>query len=164
MFRSNGKIVDITPDYILIGIFEQKTDSKEEGYYNDRSDNYRPDIENNGLVTDWIKLDKDGKLEINLRSNSEITINGGDNPTKLVIGGDSDISIGGNSSIKVDGNTELECPSVKITSSSSIELTGGGSLKTGSGTCTPNGSGGFCGIPTCPFTGAPHIGNEIIGI
>ena len=144
-FRSNGKIVDITPDYIMVGIF----DPTEE--YNDLSDNYRP--AEGDVVTDWIKLDKDGNLFINLRANSEITIEG-----------NSNITIKGDSVIKVDGKVDLNSPEVKITSNSKISLSGGGSLETSAGTCSASGMGGFCGIPVCPFTGAPHVGNKITGI
>lgn len=144
-FRSNGKIVDITPDYIMVGIF----DPAEE--YNDLSDNYRP--AEGDVVTDWVKLDKDGNLFVNLRANSEITIEG-----------NSNITIKGDSVVKVDGKVDLNSPEVKITSNSKISLGGGGSLETSAGTCSATGMGGFCGIPVCPFTGAPHVGNKITGI
>jgi hypothetical protein len=40
----------------------------------------------------------------------------------------------------------------------------GNSNVTMKGTCTPTGTEGpFCGIPYCPFTGAPHIGSKVIG-
>lgn len=152
-FRSNGKIVDITPDYIMVGIF----DPAEE--YNDLADNYRP--AEGDVVTDWIKLDKEGNLTINLRANSNIKI---ETDSEIAIEGNSNITITGDSTIKVDGSTSLECPDVTIKSSTKIALEGGGSLETSAGSCAPTGSGGFCGIPTCPFSGAPHVGNKISGI
>lgn len=172
-FRSNGKVVDITPDYIMVGIFDpstRKNDFETDGDSDENiNDNQEAAFETHGEIkhggyrpkpTDWFKLDKDGNLEISLRANSTITVNG-----------ESSIVVNKNSTIKVDGDcsvtakkTILESPEVEINSSASIKLTGGGSLETGAGTCTPSGSGGFCGIPTCPFTGAPHIGNKIIGI
>ena len=160
-FRSNGKIVDITPDYIMVGIF----DPAEE--YNDLSDNYRP--AEGDVVTDWVKLDKDGNLFVNLRANSEITIEGNSNITikgdsVVNIEGNAETNIKGDSKIKVDGKVDLSSPEVKITSNSKISLSGGGSLETTAGTCSPTGMGGFCGIPVCPFTGAPHVGNKITGI
>lgn len=122
-FRSNGKIVDITPDYIQLGIFDPSLE------YTDTGDkNYRPE------VTDWIKLDKDGNLDINLRSNS-----------KIVIKGDSNI--------EVKGNCELNSPSVTIT---------GGKL-TVKGTSSTDMGGPFNCIPTCPFSGAPHSGKIVTG-
>lgn len=198
-FRSNGKYVDITPDYIVIGIFDPSTrvtDLEKDGEEN-KNDNQEAFYEAHSEVlhggfrpqpTDWIKLDKDGNLEINIRANATITINGEDNPNTITImgdnnitieknstieikencdikiGGDNNIEVSGDSNIKVSGKTNLECPEVNVKSSSKIALSGGGSLETSSGSCTPNGSGAFCGIPTCPFTGAPHIGNKITGI
>ena len=170
--RSNGKIVDITPDYVMLGIFDPTIE------YNDRSENYRPDSEGNGMVTDWIKLDKDGNLTINLRANSNINIV---TDSSITIGGNSNIKVSGNSSISVNGNTDISvsgdstvnvsgktaitCPEITVTSSSKITLTGGGSLETANGgSCSPVGMGGFCALPACAFTGAPHVGNIISGI
>lgn len=76
-FRSNGKMIDITPDSITIGIFDSETE------YNDTSENYRPEM------TDWIKIDSSGNIEINSRANSTITIKG-----------DSNIEVSGNTTIK----------------------------------------------------------------
>ena len=154
--RSNGKIVDITPDYVMLGIFDPTIE------YNDRSENYRPDSEGNGMVTDWIKLDKDGNLTINLRANSNINIV---TDSSITIGGNSSIEVGKDAVINVSGKTDITCPEITVTSSSKITLTGGGSLETGSGaSCSPTSTGGFCGIPVCPFSGAPHVGNMISGI
>ena len=165
-FRSNGKMVDITPDYIKIAIFDPTVE------YNDKT-NYRPDEEGNGMVTDWIKLDKDGNLDINLRANSKIniitdsgiTIGGNsdikvtgnstigvDGDSSISVGGNSDISVGGNSNVKVSGSTKLTSPDVTIT---------GGKL-TVSGTVSPS-NGPFCALPACAFTGAPHTGNIVVG-
>lgn len=130
-FRSNGKIVDITPDYIQLGIFDPSLE------YTDTGDkNYRPE------VTDWIKLDKDGNLDINLRSNS-----------KIIISGNSNIEITGNSNIDVTGNTTLKSSKVKIT---------GGVLEV-SGFSSSDMGGPFNCIPTCPFSGAPHSGKTVTG-
>ncbi len=151
-FRSNGKIVDITPDYITVGIFDPTIEYNdlgapdEEEFGGTGSKYVRPEL------TDWIKLDKEGNLEVNLRTNSIITIQGA-----------STIKIAGNAEINVEGTTNLTCPEVNITSSTGITLSGG-SLKTTNGSCSSTGMGGFCGIPVCPFSGAPHVGNEIVGI
>lgn len=180
-FRSNGKIVDITPDYITVGIFDPLLEyndlgEPDETEYGGTASKYtRPEL------TDWVKLDKDGNLEINLRANSTITIVGnntinltGENTIKvdnksnveitgnsnINVGGDSNISVGGSSNINVEGgskinvggSTELKCPDVTIT---------GGKL-TVSGTASP-GSGPFCALPACLFTGATHTGNIVSG-
>jgi hypothetical protein len=61
------------------------------------------------------------------------------------------INVGGDANISVEGKTVLKSPDVTIT---------GGKL-TVNGTAAPTGSGGFCGIPACIFSSAPHVGNVI---
>lgn len=63
-FRSNGKMVDITPDYIQLATFS--------GDYNDNN-GHRPE------ATNWVKLYANGDLEVdctgNVTINSEGTLN-----------------------------------------------------------------------------------------
>lgn len=146
-FRSNGKMVDITPDSITIAIYDPSSE------FNDsvKDESFRP------KPTDWVKLDKDGNLEVKLRTNSNITIAGDSNITvdgskTVKISGDCNIDVSGNTEIKVAGSTKLDCPDITIT---------GGKLTT-KGTTTP-GSGPFNVIPTCPFSGAPHCGSIVTG-
>lgn len=129
-FRSNGKMVDITPDYVTVAIYDPGTE------YNDsvKDETFRPE------PTDWIKLDKEGNLEINLRADANITITG-----------NSEISVSGNSNINVSGSTKLNCPDVTIT---------GGKL-TMKGKSNTDLLGPFNAIPTCPFSGAPHCGSVV---
>lgn len=130
-FRSNGKMVDITPDYIQIGIFDPSLE------YTDTGDkNYRPE------PTDWIRLTKDGVLDINLRSDSKINING-------------------SSEIKIEGNTNITSNSDLTVSGNNVTITGG-NLKV-KGTSNTDMSGPFNCIPTCPFSGAPHSGSSVSG-
>lgn len=145
-FRSNGKMVDITPDYVKVCIFDPTTE------YNDLGEEYRPE------PTDWIKLDKDGNLEISLRANSNITIAG--TKTEKVEGDQTEeytsnlnIKVGGNVSMEVSGNTELNCPNVTVT---------GGTFNM-KGQSSTDMSGPFNCIPTCPFSGAPHSGSKVSG-
>lgn len=123
-FRSNGKLIDVTKDYITLGIYSENED------YSDatNSKKHRPE------PTDWIKLDKDGNLEINIRSKA-----------KIVIKGDANI--------EVSGKTELKCPDIKVT---------GGKLEM-SGQSSTDMQGPFNCLPTCPFSGAPHSGKIITG-
>lgn len=131
-FRSNGKMVDITPDYVTVAIYDPETE------YNDsvKDETFRPE------PTDWIKLDKEGNLEVNLRANSNITITG-----------NSEISVSGNSNINVSGLTKLTCPDVTIT--------GGKLTMKGNSKADPIEGGPFNAIPTCPFSGAPHCGSIV---
>ena len=147
-FRSNGKMVDITPDYVTVAIYDPETE------YNDsvKDETFRPE------PTDWVKLDKEGNLEVNLRANSNITITGSsslkiDTDSKIEISGNSEISVSGNSNINVSGSTKLNCPDVTIT---------GGKL-TMKGQSNTDLLGPFNAIPTCPFSGAPHCGSIVSG-
>ena len=131
-FRSNGKMVDITPDYVTVAIYDPGTE------YNDlvKDETFRPE------PTDWIKLDKEGNLEINLRAGANITITG-----------NSEISVSGNSSINVSGSTKLTCPDVNVI------ITGGKLIMKGKSNTDL--SGPFNAIPTCPFSGVPHCGSIV---
>lgn len=147
-FRSNGKMVDITPDYVTVAIYDPGTE------YNDsvKDETFRPE------PTDWIKLDKEGNLEVNLRADANITITGSSSikintDNKVEVGGNSEISVSGNSNINVSGSTKLTCPDVTIT---------GGKL-TMKGKSNTDLSGPFNAIPTCPFSGAPHCGSIVSG-
>lgn len=138
-FRSNGKMVDITPDYITIGIFDPSIE------YNDVSQGgkYRPE------VTDWIKLDKDGNLDINLRTNSTIKI-----------GGDSSISVEGNCTMDITGDATVKSPNITV-EGSTVTITGGTLITKGSSNTDM--SGPFCGLKNCAFSGVPHSGSTVSG-
>lgn len=170
-FRSNGKMVDITPDYITIGIFDPSIE------YNDVSQEgkYRPE------VTDWIKLDKDGNLDINLRTNSTIKILGdsgieisgksdikvtGDSNvilganSKVDISGNSEIKVGGNCDLDVSGNTTVKSPSITV-NGSNVTVTGGTLVVKGNSSTDM--SGPFNCLKSCVFSGVPHSGSTVSG-
>lgn len=170
-FRSNGKMVDITPDYITIGIFDPSIE------YNDVSQEgkYRPE------VTDWIKLDKDGNLDINLRTNSTIKILGdsgieisgksdikvtGDSNvvletnSKVDISGNSEIKVGGNCDLDVSGNTTVKSPSITV-NGSNVTVTGGTLIVKGNSSTDM--SGPFNCLKNCVFSGVPHSGSTVSG-
>ena len=190
-FRSNGKMVDITPDYITIGIFTSESNSKKEGYYNDVSEN-DPEFNMGGfrpIPTDWVTLYKDGSLDVYLRSNSTIKILGNsginitgqsvveieDNST-INIAKDSNINITGNSSINIDsdsninvkGNCTMDVTGNATVKSPNITVEGstvtitGGTLIT-KGSSNTDMSGPFCGIKNCAFSGVPHTGSTVSG-
>lgn len=128
-------MINITPEHITVGIFDPETEY---------TDDEIPE------VTSWIKIDSSGNIDINAEGNQTIKITGDIN--KSIEGGIT-IEISGDCNLKCSGNTVVDSPKVQIT---------GGQL-TVNGSCSPTGSGGFCGIPVCPFTGAPHVGNTITG-
>lgn len=137
--RSNGKMVDITPDYIQIGIFDIDTE------FNDNGEEYRPKLK------DWIKLDKDGNLDINLRKNSTINIMG-----------DQENNYNSNLSIKIQGDANLTVLGTTTVQSTKIEIKGPGTLKC-QGTVIPSETGGpFIAVPTAPPPGTPMISGDTI--
>lgn len=80
--------------------------------------------------------------------------------TKIVIDSEGNIEVTSESEIKVNagGNISIDGGGNDIT-------IGNATLKTNNGTPGQPGTfGGFCGIPTCPFTGAPHLTTDITNI
>lgn len=125
--RAAGKMIDITPDYISIGIFD-----KDSGYKEDD----RPEMKT------YLKLDSEGNLEIKTSGDTSIEVKG-----------DTEIKTEGTTDIKSNGACTINSPDVKVT---------GGKL-TVNGAGVANGQGGFCGLPNCLFTSAPHVTNTITG-
>ena len=141
-FRSRGKMIQITEEEINVSIF-------------DPNESYE---ENEGEIPSeikaFIKIKKSGDIEIsNMDSDSgEISM---DLKGKITITAhnDSNIEVSGNSDITVRGSATLDSPNVTIK---------GGILNV-NGSVGPTGTGPFCAVPVCPLTGAPHIGNKVIG-
>lgn len=173
-FRASGKMVDITPNYITIGVFkEDLTDYGNEEHWDGEKikDNHITSvtIDNEGNIT--VEAAKDngkGNLNVYLKGNTDITIDG-DSGNKINITNDSDIDISGNSSvsisgksdIKVSGNCNIEASGNCTIKSPNVKITGG--RLTVNGTAAPTGTGPFCGLPACLFTGAIHVGNTVSG-
>lgn len=155
-FRSNGKMVDITPDYIRIGIFDPALE------YTDTGDkNYRPE------PTDWIKLDKDGNLDIYLRSNSKVVINGNSEVTIIGTGTntvmeDQETNYNNNLSVTVQGDANMKVLGKASLQSPDIQIKGPGKL-TCKGTVVPSKKGGpFIAVPVAPAPGTPMISGDTI--
>ena len=70
---------------------------------------------------------------------------------------DLELNVSGNATIKCDKNASIEAQNVTVKSSVKTEIKGG-QVKL-AGTVTPTGSGALCGLPSCLFTGAPHVGD-----
>ena len=127
-FRSRGKMVDVTPEYIQIAIFNPDNDSWNDFSENTSTDDlgrevggYRPE------VTDWVRIDKNGNLNMYLRNNVRIDVSGSEN-----------ITIQGNVTLKVNGKTTVQ--------SQNIEIKGPSTLKF-NGTCTPVADSNIMGGP-----------------
>lgn len=161
--RSRGKLVKFHEDEITIGI----DSAMDESWLDDNSG-----ADNTPESTSWIKIKKDGTidinsevdLKINITGNSEVTI-GGD--SKVDISGNSDLTVSGDCNITVSGNTKIESSGncdVKASGSCNIDSP---DVKITGASCTiagmpgpPGVKGGFCGIPNCIFSGAPHLSTK----
>ena len=72
------------------------------------------------------------------------------------------VSVATEDSVSIEASKECTVKGSNVTVSGNVTITGG-SLKT-MGTAAVNPAGGpFCAIPTCLFTGAPHLGNMVQG-
>ena len=180
-FRASGKMVDITPDYITVGVFkEDLRDYGNDEHWGDGKINSNHitslTIDNKGTITVEAAKDNgsEGNLIVYLKGKTDITIDGSDGNT-VEIKNDSKVKVSGKSDLEVTGNCTIKCnSSVKIeaTSNCDIKANAGctidsptvkvksGVLKVaGSGTVaspTSTMTGPFCGLPMCLFTGAPH--------
>lgn len=70
---------------------------------------------------------------------------------------DLELNVSGNATIKCDKDASIEAQNVTVKSSVKTEIKGG-QVKL-AGTVVPTGSGALCGLPSCLFTGAPHVGD-----
>lgn len=89
-----------------------------------------------------IWIDKDGSISV--KAKKEVTV---ETPK---------VTVKGKNTVDIETTT---CTINAI----DVNITGGNLTTTNGGICSPTGVGGFCGIPICPLTGSPHIGNKITG-
>ena len=84
-FRAAGKMIDITPDKITIGVFDESNDSYE--------DSERPDCSKKCSI----EMDKDGNITVH--ANNNLTVN---------IDGQSDITVKGDCNIVSKGKMTIQ--------------------------------------------------------
>lgn len=137
----------------------------------------------------WIKkISADGTVSLQQKDDSEnilnelsidtegvVTISNDKRTISIDKDGNISIEAGGDISVKADGDVSVEAQNVTVEASSkavvkgtNVELDGmtkatGTSFECG-GTVAPTGNGALCGLPSCLFTGAPHVGNKAIGV
>lgn len=70
------------------------------------------------------------------------------------------IEVKGNVEVKTDKDAKIEAQNVTVKSSVKTEIKGGQVVI--GGTVTPSGTGALCGLPSCLFTGAPHVGDTTL--
>lgn len=184
-FRASGKMIDITPDYITVGVFsEDLVDYPNDAHWNgekiDKEHITSLTIDNKGTITVEAARDNgsEGNLIVYLKGKTDITIDG-DKGNNIEIKNDSNVKIGGNCNITCDKSVTIEAMSncdINAHSNCTIDSPHvkikGGDL-TVSGVPSPTSptpyataadplstmTGPFCGIPMCLFTGAPHRTN-----
>lgn len=130
--RSNGKMIDITPDYISMGVYETETTSK---------DGERPD-----LSKSYCKMDSEGNIEIMATGNEKIEIKG---DAEVKVSGNVKVEVSGNADIKVSGTTNIDGQTLNINS---------GTINMNKKLPNP-GSGPLNCIPSCLFSGVAHGSN-----
>ena len=128
-FRSSGKMVSITPDEIVIGVFGPDDNDEYPEYAEDEIPDCDPGKDGSGSGMAYVKLDKSGNIEIKALGQSTITIlgkkdvNGNDDneqdsvistinikkAAEVNIESNSTVNIKKDSNINVDGNTTLTC-------------------------------------------------------
>lgn len=132
--RARGKKIKIEDDSIQIGIFtdDEKWYDKNSEDGDSKSDDTSPEC------TSWIKIDKEGNLEINTKKDIKI------------------VSEEGNVSLDVQTGT------TDIKSKGNVNISGSGILNVKSLSNTEPGMfGPFNCLPNCILTGASHAGNKI---
>lgn len=160
-FRAHGKMVQINHEKIVVGVFDEGTEYKDDDV---------PDVS----PIAHLEMDKDGNITVHAAK--DITVNGDANCT-ITIKGNNTVTINGNSNIKVDGNSEIEVGgnlNAKVGGNGDLNISGstkltspdvtitGGKMTVG-GSAAPNGNGGWNAIPICPLTGAIHRGDCLAG-
>lgn len=160
-FRAHGKMVDITHDKILIGVFDEKTEYK---------DDERPDcsalahveITSEGAITvhaaEKVTVNADSDVEVVVGGNCNVTVSG---DSKVDISGNADLKVGGNTKIDTSGNTDIKSGGNCNVESPNVTITGG--ILNVDGTVAPMGQGALCAVPFCIFSGAPHSGKTASG-
>lgn len=189
-FRASGKMIDITPDYITVGVFkEDLVDYPNDAHWNgEKIDNAHITsltIDNKGTITVEAAKDNgsEGNLNVYLKGKTDITIDG-DGGNNIEITNDSNIKISGKSKVEVTGDCNIKCSAnvkieasgncdikstgaCKINSSSSCTVTSPNTTLNGPGKLTitgmtPGGGQAFCNLPACVITGVPLSTNTIM--
>lgn len=153
-FRAHGKMVQINHDKIVVGVFDEETEYK---------DDEVPDVSKLA----HLEMDKEGNILVHAAKN--ITVEGDSNCT-ITIKGNTNLKVEGNSKIDVAGNMEAKVSgNLNVESSGNANIKAGGSAKIDSpsvtitggqltvkGNAVPNMQGPLNCLPKCIFSNAPH--------
>ena len=115
-FRSSGKMVSITPDEIVIGVFGPDDNDEYPEYKEDEIPDCDPKDDGSGDGFAYIKLTKTGDIDIKTKGKSTINIAGDDGSVVTIkkasevnIEDKSTVNIKSDSEVNVDGDTTLNC-------------------------------------------------------
>jgi len=75
----------------------------------------------------------------------------------LTIEGNANIEVKGTATVKSDKDATIEAQNILIKAATKTEIKGGQVIL--GGTVSPTGQGALCALPTCAFSGAPHVGS-----
>lgn len=136
--------------------------------------------DSDGEVVSFIKLLADGKIEVEVADESNVTLKGKasltiedeseitlkkkvsvttEDDAEITLKKNGNVTVSGDAKIDVSGNCEVSGKTVKV--SGEVTVTGGSC--TIGGVVAPTGQGALCGIPFCAFTGAPQCGTKSQG-
>ena len=164
-FRAHGKMVQINHDKIVVGVFDEGIEYKDDDVP-DVSPIAHLEMDKSGNITIHaakdITVEGDSNCTITIKGNNTVTINGNNS---VKIDGNSSLEVGGNLSAKVSGNmeadvkgnmsvdvkgsTELSCPDVTVT----------GGMMNIKGQANTDMQGPWCALKACVFSGAPQVGS-----
>jgi len=159
-FRAHGKMVQINHDKVVVGVFDEETEYKDDDVP-DVSPIAHLEMDKDGNITVHaakdITVNGDANCTITIKGDNSVTIEGNN---KVKINGDSNIEVGGNLTAKVSGNGEININGSTKLKSPDVTVTGGMMTVNGNATPDPSG-GGWCAIPICPLTGGIHRGKML---
>lgn len=106
---------------------------------------------------DGVDFKTDSAVTVHIDGDASVEVGGNVTAT---VSGDMSATIEGDTTATITGDANIEANKATLTSTETT-LTGGKVII--GGTVTPTGNGALCGLPSCLFTGAPHIGDTTEG-
>ena len=124
-FRSSGKMVSITPDEIVIGVFGPDDNDEYPEYKEDEIPNCDPKDDGSGDGFAYIKLTKTGDIDIKTKGKSTINI-AGDDGSVVTIKKASEVNIEDESTVNIKKASTVNCDDkVTVNGKGDIVLNGG---------------------------------------
>ena len=124
-FRSSGKMVSITPDEIVVGVFGPDDNDEYPEYAEDEIPDCDPGEDGSGSGMAYLKMTKEGDIDI--RTKGKCTINiAGDDGSEVTIKNNSKVTIEGESEVNIKKASTINCDDkVTVNGKGGIILNGG---------------------------------------